>query len=237
MVRRMQPIVAIRAVRQLIANPDDTDKVFEVIRAMAGDSVGRNYRKMLRTEQGTEILAREKSLLDTLLDKDKLRAMTANSLGQHYLRFMERAAITADGLVEASESQGDDAYEDPEVATFGLRLRDQHDLWHVVTGYGSDVAGEDCLLAFTYAQTKNRGLGFIGLIGALHLSKTVGTSIFKSTWQAYRAGKRAAWFPEQDWEELLALPLAEVRKLLNVKPCKAYLNIPGTIASAAWVST
>ena len=34
----------------------------------------------------------------------------------------------------------------------GERLRDIHDLFHVITGYGRDALGELCLLAFTNAQ-------------------------------------------------------------------------------------
>ena len=44
-----------------------------------------------------------------------------------------------------------------------------HDLWHVVTGYGRDELGEACLLAFTYAQNKNRGVGFIAFVGCFKL--------------------------------------------------------------------
>ena len=66
------------------------------------------------------------------------------------------------------------------------------------------MAGEACLLAFTYAQTRNReGIGFIAFIGALDLSKTFGRSMFSSMWQAYQMGKEAAWLPGQHWEQLL----------------------------------
>ena len=42
-----------------------------------------------------------------------------------------------------------------------------HDLWHVTTGYGRDALGELSLLAFTYAQEQNRGIGAIALIWLL----------------------------------------------------------------------
>ena len=39
---------------------------------------------------------------------------------------------------------------------------------HVITcGYGRDVSGEACLLAFTVAQTRNPGLALIVVAGAL----------------------------------------------------------------------
>ena len=72
---------------------------------------------------------------------------------------MQSEKITADGLVDASEENVPSELESQseELIAFGKRMRDQHDLWHVLTGYGRDTFGEDFLLAFTYAQTKNLG--------------------------------------------------------------------------------
>ena len=97
---------------------------------------------------------------------------------------------TADGLVEASQT--DDFIQDPELRLFGERMRDSHDLWHVVTGYGRDTFGEACLLAFTYAQTQNRGLGIITLVGMIKIARQLGPEVKKAVWQAYRAGKLAS---------------------------------------------
>jgi ubiquinone biosynthesis protein COQ4 len=44
-------------------------------------------------------------------------------------------------------------------------------------------------------------------------------------WQAYRAGKRAAWLPQQDWETLLSQPLEEVRQQLRVAPPEVYQEV------------
>ena len=61
--------------------------------------------------------------------------------------------ITADGLVEASQENVPPELENQseELIAYGKRIRDQHDLWHVLTGYGRDTLGEVCLLWFTYA--------------------------------------------------------------------------------------
>ena len=105
-------------------------------------------------------------------------------------------------------------------------MRDQHDLWHVVTGYGRDTFGEACLLAFTYAQTRNRGLGIIALVGMLKLSQELEASgVRRAMKQAYRAGKNAAWLPQQDWESLLATPLDELRQQLNIPAPADYREV------------
>ena len=54
-----------------------------------------------------------------------------------------------------------------------------HDLWHVTTGYGRDALGELSLLAFTYAQEKNRGIGAIVLYGYRIMGKVTKELNFK----------------------------------------------------------
>ena len=228
MTNRIQPLVALRALRQLVRDPEDTSKVFEIIAAMAGNSNAESAARFEQTLSGQRILAAKTSLLDSLRARDALQAMSADSLGRAYLHFLESENLSADGLVEASQTMQASrlhAEVDQNQQHFNLRQRDQHDLWHVVTGYGRDIAGEASLLAFTYAQTRNRGLGVIALVGGLKLTKRYGWSIFKSLWQGYRLGKRAAWLPQQEWETLLQLPLLQVRDLLKIGRPDTYFGL------------
>ncbi len=74
-----------------------------------------------------------------------------------------------------------------------------HDLWYVVTGYGRDELGEACLLAFTCAQDKNRGVGFIALVGRFKLFAKYRFNALSAILQGFRIGRDAAWLPGQDW--------------------------------------
>ena len=231
MAKSMQPIVALKALRQLIANPEDTEKVFDIIRAMAGNATERCADRFKKTDSGIRILSQQGDLMDLLTDSERLRAMVPDSLGRVYLHFLENEGLTARGLQKASEQQGETPFNDPGVQFFAIRLRDQHDLWHITTGYGRDVAGEACLLAFTYAQTGNRGVGLITLFAALKLYKFAGTSIFRSIWQGYKAGRKAAWLPAQEWESLLELPLTQVREQLNINEPHEYVRMTQALAA------
>lgn len=225
--RPMQPLVAIRAVKKLLKDPEATEQVFVIIRALSGDAIERGYRRFVSTPNAAKILSAPSSLLSCLSDRDALRQMPEGSLGRTYLSFMEQGNITAEGLKDASETAGQAApLGDSGIETYALRLRDQHDLWHVVTGFGRDVAGEACLLAFTYAQTKNRGIGFIAFIGALKLKKVFGSRFISSMWQAYQMGRRTQWMPAQHWESLLSEPLDEVRVELGVSQPDQYQSLP-----------
>ena len=154
--------------------------------------------------------------MNFLRNKTLLSELPQNSLGQRYLQFINEQGLSADGLVEASEEQADALDADSDLALFATRQRDMHDLWHVLTEYGRDELGEACLLGFTYAQNKNRGVGFIALVGCFKLYRRHGLSAARSIFSAYRDGRRAAWLPQQDWEALLHEPIESVRKELKI---------------------
>jgi len=217
-----RPLEAWRALRALSANPDDTAQVFRIVRALpSGDRV---YRRLRRSESGRRLLDERPSLLAVLNDRDALLAMPPGSLGRCYGEFMASEQISADGLVAASVDGGD-GRPVPEAQQFvGERLRDMHDLWHVVTGYGRDLLGEAALLAFTFAQTRTLGIGVI-----------VGHALWKARgdfapargiiWHGFRRGMRAEWLPAQEWEKLLPLPLEDVRERLRVGDPPAYTQL------------
>ena len=218
-----QPGVAWRALRKLIANPEDTARVFEIIRALGGPSLVHGLRRFRRTTVGERVLAEKVELLDALQNREALAALPKGSLGRAYHDFVYAESLSADGLVAASDEGHGYNFEDPDLRRYARRMRDQHDLWHTVTDYGRNPFGEACLLAFTYAQTRNRGIFVIVLAAAWQISREPGASgVFKALWRAYRDGRRASWLPAQDWEALLPKPLTDVRRLLAVQPPAAY---------------
>ena len=224
---RLRLGAALAALRKLIADPEDTRQAFAVIRAMAGPSLRRGLRRFRGTAFGRRALAEKPSLLRILGDRQALAALPEHSLGRAYFEFVYGESLSTDGLVEASMNADAQAYaySDPDLRWYGERMRDQHDLWHIVTQYGRDPFGEVCLLTFTYAQTRNRGVGLIAIGGGWRLSRSLGFGALRAMWQALRAGRRARWLPAQDWEALLRLPVAEVRRQLAVRPPSIYWKV------------
>jgi ubiquinone biosynthesis protein COQ4 len=232
---RIRPLDALRAIRALLRYPDDTSRVFEVFVALSGRAGARLFDRFQRTTRGARLLRERPTLLDALAARERLLALPPGSLGRAYAEFMSREQISADGLVTASESARGMVSSLPEERLwFGARLRDMHDLWHVVTGYERDLVGEASLLAFTYAQTRNRGIGFI--VAVAYLKAGGGHPDARRLMrEAYRRGRRAAWLPEQDWEALLERPLEQVRHELAVgaPPSYTQLRSDGAPALAA----
>jgi ubiquinone biosynthesis protein COQ4 len=109
-------------------------------------------------------------------------------------------------------------------------MRDMHDLWHVITGYQTDLLGEAALLAFSSAQLRHPGIGFIAAI-ALVLTDTPYYRRFIV--KGFRQGRNAAWLPAQPWEELLSKPLSEVRERLGIVAVGPYAEVREMPLSAA----
>ena len=214
----------LHALRQLVADPDDTPRVFEITRALGRPSLRRGALRFKSTPVGRRVLAERIDLLDTLRDRERLAKLPVGTLGRAYHDFVYRENLSADGLVEASMAGGSNTrFDDADMRRYAERMREQHDLWHTLTGYGRDPFGEVCLLAFTYAQTGNKGLGLIALVGTLKGLQRAGARVPKAVWKALQAGRHASWLPEQDWERLLRLPMDDVRRQLAIPPpARAY---------------
>ncbi len=220
---RIRPLDALRAVRALIRDPDDTARVFDVIDALSGKTRARLFRRFCNSDSGQRLLAERPDLLALLANRERLLALPAGTLGHSYGEFMTREQISADGLVDASETSGRDDLP-PERRWFGSRLRDMHDLWHVVTGYQRDLLGEASLLAFTFAQTGNPGIGLI-VATAYWRAGGVSPGARRLMREGFRRGRRAAWFPGLAWEALLEQPLAQVREQLRVGEPPVYQQV------------
>jgi ubiquinone biosynthesis protein COQ4 len=216
----LHPLEAVRAVRRLLADPDDTSQVFAIFRAMRGKSGLRAFRRFAASPTGAQIIREKRRLLDTLSDQGRLAALPEKSFGRCYSNFMEEEQLTAEGLVAASQSWETDPVP-ADVQLFRERIRDAHDLTHVLTGYGRDPLGEICLLAFMYAHTRNRGAALIVLMSLARMAHAPRRAVF----EAWRNGRKTRWLQDQDFEALLPRPLGEVRRELGITEPARYCAI------------
>ncbi len=212
---------AFHAIRDLLADPDRTELAFEAVSAVSARDFERLFRRFLADPEGRRLFAERPSLLAALSDRARLRALPEGSFGRAYAAFMDAAQLTADGLVEADlaseEALGVDV-RDPDRHWFSERLRDMHDLWHVLSGYGRDEAGEAANLAFSYAQMPFRGIVLILIAVALHEPHGGRVAWPRYLLRAWRRGRRARPLVLARYEDLLARPLDEVRRALGIEP-------------------
>jgi len=210
------------ALRQLIDDPKRTDQVFEIIDALSGNSWERGFQRFCAHPDGRRLLGTRPDLLAALSDRQALARLPEGSFGRAYVEFMESGRLTADGLVEAEnmvqQRHPQTGPIDPDREYVGDRLRDMHDLWHVLTGYGMDEAGEAANLAFSLAQVRNPGIALIVLAAIVIGPKDVRLSWPRYLYRAWRRGRRAVLLSVVPYEELLPLPLEDVRRRLHIQP-------------------
>lgn len=223
----IQPLRALRAFNRLKADKEDTRQVFEIVSALSGRSLSRAYDRMLTHEEGGRqaYLGAE---LAPLLDDPAWRAQfKPGTVGAAYRDFIAVRGLTVYGL--AAEAQKVDERIDAQhpIAWYARRIRDTHDIWHTLIGYGTDVVGEACILGFTYAQVRNPGVAVIAL-GAAHEfgRRHKGPPYMQAVLEGYRLGRAAKPLPCQDYAALLAEPLEAARARLNIGRPDIYLSIP-----------
>src|SRR6185436_21153147 len=109
---------------------------------------------------GARLYAERRAIDSTTVDLDVLAALPAGTLGHAYANFMKAHGLTPNIFDGAPDEVGD------ERASYVIqRMRQTHDLWHVVTNCETDPAGEVALQAFTFAQVHVPSSGILAALG------------------------------------------------------------------------
>ena len=189
---------------------------------------------------GSALLQKKPHIVPALNDKESLLRLPAGSVGRAYYDFVHAENLSADGLIASSETASREAlYEglSDDEAWLADRLRDIHDLQHVMTGYGRDPVGELCLLSFMTTQTPNRGIRFIIWIAKWKYLRDVPQfDVRDLIKEGARIARGAEWMAEIEWEQMLAEPLEQVRDELGFESPHRYWRLreqaPGLLVAA-----
>ncbi len=219
---------AARAFRALMRDKEDTAQVFAITHALDGDACKVDYVRLLSMPEGGRIAYERVELADKFMDDEWRATFPPGSVGAAYVAFLETHHFSVAGMIDESHKgippeQLDEVHP---YAWFFRRVRDVHDIYHVLTGYGRDALGEMCLLAFTFQETHGLGLAFIAGGGFLRAHGPAAGKARKALLEARSRGKRAAWLPGEDFEKLVFEPLDEARKRLGLTPPVAYEAVP-----------
>lgn len=222
-----RPLKAWHHFTKLVEDKEDTEQVFHIIEAMKGKKSHRIAWDFIKSETGQDFLQREVDIPTMLDDHDRWADLPENSVGKRYIAFMKREGLTAAGLVEESHKWAPPSERPNDLTEWYFnRLRDTHDLFHVLTGYGRDALGEACLLGFSYAQNHNNGVWFIAYAGARQIKKGTGTSapIYAAVREGQRLGKAAAKLAHMDVSAVMAEDYDEARARLGIGTPHKYLE-------------
>lgn len=235
-LNRIKPIQAGLAVSRLLRDPDDTGQVFKILEALKGNSLGLAHKRMQLDPRGQQLLEEQPNIVSVLNDREALLAMPDGSIGRAYYDFVHREGLSADGLIASSDEAPRFEKMGRNERWLGDRLRDIHDLQHVMTGYGRDTLGELCLLSFMTTQTPSRGIDFIIFMGRTKGQKENPDLDLKSLVREGREiGQSADWMLFTRWEDRLHEPLEKVRAELGFIPPSKYRAALATLEGSQMI--
>lgn len=187
----------------------DIEAIFDIAAACANHEVTAASITYLKSYPEIAQLFEEQYTAPTP-NLEALIKLPEDSLGFAYASHMQAANLSPE-FFRKVEVQDDASY-------LTLRMRQTHDIWHTVTGFGADSVGEIQLLAFQLAQ--NRSPFAVMLIAAITLSMIKQhrdlNPLFHVIQQGYDLGYQAKPFLAQKWEEAWEKPLFKWREELNV---------------------
>lgn len=209
---------AVQCSPALVAPSRYVSELMEFSLAIAGPTLQAQYDRFRSHPDGRRLLAERPDLGAALADREALAGLPEGSFGRAYLDFTARYRFDAAAFEQGHDLSGmaDRLGWDDDLAYVVARGLQLHDLWHTLGGYGPDWAGEAGVMAFTHAQVPDVG---IGVIAGILWSISGGTR--RREWnrylaQARRRGREADNLLVAPYEQLLPLPIDEVRDRLGI---------------------
>lgn len=201
-------MLACRAGIALALDPYDTQQVFYLAQILDSDSFDRIAHDFGSTATGRELLREQPTIDSSHVDYSSLLHLPAHTLGGAYARALRDRGYSPDVFPRPGNLPGDVAY-------VVQRLRQTHDLWHVITGLDTDIAGEIALQAFTYAQLRQRFSRYIVIFGHLFFLARW-PRIYPLCRRAYAIGCSAVPLLNVHWEAHWETPLTVLRSQLRL---------------------
>jgi len=202
--------LALQALGRIVANPEATDQVLEFSTYANAGSMHRRLHRFYDHPAGQRLFREQRAIDSHTIDLDALAALPPGTLGHAYAHFLRSRGLTPD-VFDGPPAN----VRDPRTAYVVQRMRQTHDLWHVVTGHDTDPAGEIALQAFTFGQVRAPSTLILSLVGTLKgLREKPGLPL--DVLAAFRAGRAAQPLIAFPWEDHWATPVREVRAMLGL---------------------
>ncbi|WP_016949120.1 Coq4 family protein [Anabaena sp. PCC 7108] len=202
-------VKGVQAFLYFINDGMDIDKIFDVDAALAKHEVTAAEIAYVKSNPEIAQLFEEQYLQPTP-NLEELLKLPEDSLGFAYASNLISANFTPHFYPQV-ELKDDVSY-------LALRMRQTHDIWHTVTGYGFDIAGGLKLAAFQIGQNRDpvSVMSIAGLLmNTIKMNKDL-SPIISLAYEGYNVGCKAKPFLAQKWEEAWEKPLADWRAELNV---------------------
>ena len=159
---RLQSLKMVASLATFLKNPGSLDSVFAVANSVKDSPLAEQMKRHLLMHPQFSALVKE-GWRPKAIDLTELQKLPDGTLGRCYADQLISQGITPDALIDPSPVSNDADY-------ITHRLRETHDIIHVLTGFGIDGDSELGLQGFNLAQTRSPlavMLIFGGMLAAL----------------------------------------------------------------------
>lgn len=208
--RRAKKARAVVAAVRLIRDPNKLGEVFEIADDLASPEMLDLMISELSLDPSAKRALEEKPRLGKV-DLKELAALPEGTLGHAFARHMLKNGLDPAALpnLESTDAR----------SFLRAHLYETHDIWHVVAGFDTDVAGELGLQAFYAAQLPTHlapallGGGFFNTLLFAWPDRDRRMNAIVRGWLL---GRRAKSFFGVPWANLWATPLDDVRRAFSI---------------------
>ncbi|MBD1845842.1 hypothetical protein H6F89_21020 [Cyanobacteria bacterium FACHB-63] len=203
----------LKAVRGFITfanDPNQTAALFDIADGLRKTDLYRQFIEYAHSHPAITQILQERYRSSTP-DLDKLLNCPQDSLGFYYAAEMKRTGLQPD-FYRKITVEDDYSY-------IALRMRQTHDIWHIVTGFDTNFADEMALQAFTLAQTRSPlAVAILAATITYALKSSIPLNpLVERMQQGWKMGENAHPFLAQKWEKDWEKPLSEWRADLNIQ--------------------
>jgi ubiquinone biosynthesis protein Coq4 len=206
----MKKLRAIVSGLRLLHDPSQLDRVFEISDGFASPALMKPIVDALRKDpRAARALAAGKRLGHT--DLDALGRLPEGTLGRVFADHMRDNGLSLEAIPTLPAS---DDFE-----YFRAHMFETHDVWHAVTGFSTDFAGELGLQAFYLAQLPGRFPAVLlggGILNTALFAWEDREPRMREIVRGWLLGRRAQPLFGEDWASMWTTPLAEVRARLGI---------------------
>lgn len=188
-------LTTLRGVIGMLRNPEGTQSVFDIEDGLRDIRATRGVVEKVRQDPGVCALMAERYLAPPV-DLEELERLPAGTLGHAFARHILDRGFDPDYYKKIAVRD--------DLDWVLMRMRQTHDLWHVVTGIGTDRLGEIALKAFELAQTWRPLAAVItcgGMLRYLMREPELLGEVMAHISHGYQLGRRARPFLAQKWEQ------------------------------------
>lgn len=192
-------------------DPDDTVAGFGVGEWLYKLGLTERFVSRLKSDPETAAFIRDRKKMQTY-EMNDLKKLNPGTLGRTYADHMALYSLQPNFYKFISAPD--------DTAFCMMRLRQTHDLWHVMTGFGVSHPEELGLLAFYTALTEAPLSPFMvggALIKAALKENAIVRPIFDNLAKGYAMGLKARQMFALDWENNWKTPLEDLRKKYHIK--------------------